>query len=58
MLVDNKLGSLYFSFLAVPHGMWDLSSPTRAETCAPAMEVQNLNHWTTREVPAPIVNTF
>ena len=25
----------YFFFLAMPHGMWDLSSPTRDRTCAP-----------------------
>ena len=24
-----------FSSLAAPHGMWDLSSPTRDQTCAP-----------------------
>ena len=32
-------------------GMWDLSSLTRNQTYAPAVEVQSLNHWTTREVP-------
>ena len=31
--------------------MWDLSSLIRARTCAPALEVWSLNHWTTREVP-------
>ena len=44
----------FINFLATPHGMRDLSSPTRDRTCAPAEEVleaQGLNHWTTREVP-------
>ena len=26
---------LFFYFLAEPHGMWDLSSPTRGRTCTP-----------------------
>ena len=30
--------------------MWALSSPTRDRTASPALEVQNHNHWTTREV--------
>ena len=41
----------FFFLLAAPHGMWDLSSPTRDQTHAPAMEAQHLNHWTAREVP-------
>ena len=41
-----------FSFLAMFHGMWDLSSSTRDRTHAPAVEVQSLNHGTTREVTA------
>ena len=34
-------------FLATPHGMWDLSSPTRGQTHAPctgSMESQPLDH--------------
>ena len=31
--------------------MWDLSSPTRDRTRAPAEEAWSLNHWTSREVP-------
>ena len=38
-------------FLAVLYSMWDLSSLTKDGTCAPAVAVQNLNHWTTREAP-------
>ena len=34
-------------------GMWDLSSLTRGWTPYPALEMQSLNHWTTREVPWP-----
>ena len=30
--------------------MWDLSSPTRDQTLTPALEVQSVNHWTTRQV--------
>ena len=26
---------VFFSFLAMPHGMWDLISPTRGRTSAP-----------------------
>ena len=35
----------------LPHGMWDLSSQTRVQTCVPCLGRQILNHWTTREVP-------
>ena len=31
--------------------MWDLNSPTRDQTCTPAVETQSLNHLTTRETP-------
>ena len=44
---------LYFFFLTIPRGMWDLSSPTRDRTSAPCSGSANLNHWTTKEVPAP-----
>ena len=40
-----------FKFLAVPHRMWYLSSPTRNQTHASCSRRQSLNHWTTREVP-------
>ena len=38
-------------FLALPRGMWDLSSPTRIKPMPPAVEVQSPKRWTTREVP-------
>ena len=31
--------------------MWDLSFPTRDQTCDPVQWKQILNHWATREVP-------
>ena len=40
-----------FFFLAVPHGIWDLSSQPEMEPMLPAVEAQSLNHWTAREVP-------
>ena len=39
-------------FLAMPHGMRNLRSPTRDRTCAPALGGQSLNCWTAREVPS------
>ena len=48
-LYDGELK--LFSFLAAPHGMRDLSSPTRNEPEPPAVEAQSPNHWTTREFP-------
>ena len=41
----------FFFFLAAPSCLWDLSSLSRNQTQAPAVEAQSLNHWTTREVP-------
>ena len=35
--------------------MWDLSSLTRDQTCPPALEVQSINHWTTREAQHPVL---
>ena len=46
----HKLSYLLL-FLAVPPGLWDLSSQTGIGPMPPAMEVQNLNHWAVREVP-------
>ena len=37
----------------MPHGMQGLSSLTRDQTGAPAVEAQSSNHWTTREVMLP-----
>ena len=40
-----------FILLAMPCGMWDLSSPTKDRTQAPCLEAWSLNHWTAREAP-------
>ena len=45
----NKKKQLFF--LAAPHGMWDLSFPTRIKPVPPAVGAWSLNHWTTRELP-------
>ena len=50
--------SFFFFFFAVlglpfrelPHGMWNLGSPTRDGTYVPCIGRQILNHWTIREV--------
>ena len=50
------LQSLFFFFLAMPPGLWDLSSLTRDRTQGSALEARSLNHWTAREVPtSPVV---
>ena len=41
---------VYIYFLAMPRGMWDLSSPTGIEPAPPASKAQSLTHWTAREV--------
>ena len=35
------------------YGMWDLVPGPGIEPRSPALGVQSLGHWTTREVPAP-----
>jgi len=47
----HVINTRFFFFLAVPHGMWDLSSQPEMEPVLPAVEAQSLNHWTAREVP-------
>jgi len=36
---------VFFFFLAMLHGLWDLSSPIRDRTCAPCCG-SSPNHWT------------
>ena len=36
----------------LPHGMWDLSSLTRDQTCIPCIGRQIPHHWTTGKVPS------
>ena len=45
------LSLFLFYFLATPCGMWDPVSQSGIEPMPHALEVQSLNHWTTREVP-------
>ena len=40
----------FVKILTTPHSIWDLSSSTRDQTCAPCIGGQGLNHWTAREV--------
>ena len=35
----------------LPHGPWDVSSPTRDQTHIPSIGIRILNHQTTRDVP-------
>ena len=42
-------GFFFFNLLPIPHSMWDLSSLTRNQTCAPY--IGSVVLWTTREVP-------
>ena len=42
---------LFYVLVFWLRGMWDLSSLTGNQTCAPCIRRQNLNHWTAREVP-------
>ena len=41
----------FFFFLAIPHGLWDLSFLTKDQAMPPALAVWNLNHWTAGQVP-------
>ena len=45
---------LIFFLLAAPHGLQDLSSPTRDQSQAPAVKALSPNHWTAREFPVLI----
>ena len=40
---------IFFFFLAASRGLWDLSSPTRDLTQAPAVRAPSPNPWTARE---------
>ena len=42
----NIRGCIFLLFLAMLHGTWDLSSPSRNGTWTPALERWSLNHWT------------
>ena len=42
---------VYIYFLAMPHGLWELSSLTRIKPRPLAVRAHSPNHWTTREFP-------
>ena len=42
-----------FSFLAVLHSLWDLSSPTREWTQVPAVKAPSPHHWPTKVFHTP-----
>ena len=42
---------LFLSHFFWPHNMWDLSSLTRGQTHALALEAWSPKHWTAREIP-------
>ena len=47
-----------FIFSAMPCGLWDLSSPTRDWTWAPAVKAWSPNHWTARDYLSGIFMSF
>ena len=42
---------LFYVLVLWLRGMWNLSSPTRDQTCIPCIGRRSVHHWTTREVP-------
>ena len=46
---------LVVSGLSCPHSTWDASTLTRDQTYVPCIGRWILNHWTTREVPLPVL---
>ena len=51
--INSYLSNVRFfvCFVAMPHGLWDLSSLSRNWTWAMAVKTQNPNHWSTRQLP-------
>ena len=47
-LVEDRLHNAWAS---LPQDIWEISSPTRNQTCVLCIGRQILNQWTTREVP-------
>lgn len=46
-----KLYFIFYYFLIMIYGVWNLISLTGIEPVFPALEVWRLNYWTGREVP-------
>ena len=47
----------YLFFLAVQHGLSDLSSLNRDQTVPPTVEAWSPNHWAARELPVPVLTS-
>ena len=47
--LPSSMPLTFFFFLATLHGLQGLSSLTKDQTCAPAVEVHSSNHWTARQ---------
>lgn len=45
-----------FIYLAIPHGLWALSSLARDQTQSPTVKALGPNHWTTREFAKENIN--
>ena len=54
-LLVVSCGVFLFLFLTVPHGTWDLSSPTRLNLGLLHWEGGVFSHWTTRRDPKFVV---
>lgn len=52
LLLPTKSDYVIVGFLAAPHGLRYLSSPSRAGSLDRTLETPNPKHWTVREVPA------
>ena len=50
VLTEKGKDISFFFFLAMPWGIWDLSSQPGMEPVPPAVEAQGLNHWTASEI--------
>ena len=46
-----SMGTLSFGLQILSWGMWDLAPQLGIKPRPPALGVQNLSHWTTRQVP-------
>ena len=49
MLMDLIYDYFILFYLAMPHDLWNLSSPTSDRTRPSAVKAPNPNHWTTRK---------
>ena len=52
LMSSDEAGLFIYLCLAVTHGLWDLSFPTRGRTHGPCSGSLSPNYWTTREFPS------